>query len=71
MTMSGLTEQCCEREVCTLGRGSGEDGYEHARARTWLLVQVGALQELTEELTPPRAASVLELVHVFFCGFEA
>ena len=71
MAMSGRKLQCCVLEVRTLDRGSGKSGYEHVRAHTWLLVQLGALRELTQELTPLRTATIAELNRALLCCFQA
>ena len=71
MAMSGRKLQCCVLEVCPPGTVSRESGYEHARAHTWLLVQLGALGELTEELTRLRTAVVAELIRALLCCLQA
>ena len=71
LTRAHVLRLCCVLEVCTPGTGSRESGYEHARAHTWLLVQLGALRELTEELTPLRTATIAELNRALLCCFQA
>ena len=71
MTMSERKLQCCVLEVRTPDRTSRESGYEHERAHTWLLVQLGALGELTEELTPLRTAVIAVLIRALLCCLQA
>ena len=71
MTMSERKLQCCVLEVRTLGRGSGKSGYEHARAHTWLLVQLDAPAILTVILTPVPTATIAELKRALLCCFQA
>ena len=71
MAMRGRKLQCCVLEVRTLGRGSGKSGYEHARAHTWLLVQLDAPAILTVILTPVPTATIAELKRALLCCFQA